>query len=155
MTKVIQIVGEHALSDAQRRSLRALVARMIPASTEYQVPGADDEVIFGDIVASLGRDATAIRQALGQLDDMSAGAFADLPASRQDAIAQQLRHDHPALASALVAVTTRCYYRDERVMLALGMQPRPPFPQGFALEQGDWSLLDPVRARQKMYRDVP
>lgn len=155
MKKLIPIEDANALSDTQRRSLRALVALMIPASAEYQVPGADDEAIFGDIVSSLGRDAGAVRQVLKHLEEMSAGAFADLSASQQEALAQQMRDDHPALASALVAVTTRCYYRDDRIMQALGMQPRPPFPQGFEVEQGDWSLLDPVRARQKIYRDAP
>ncbi|WP_151446866.1 hypothetical protein [Lacisediminimonas profundi] len=155
MTKHIPIAGANALSDTQRRSLRALVALMIPASAEYQVPGADDQAIFGDIVSSLGRDAGAVRQVLKHLEEMSAGPFADLPASQQEALAQQMRDDHPALASALVAVTTRCYYRDDRIMQALGMQPRPPFPQGFDVEQGDWSLLEPVRARRKIYRDAP
>ena len=30
-----------------------------------------------------------------------------------------------------------------------------PFPKGYALEQGDWSLLDPVRARGRIWRGVP
>ncbi len=48
----------------------------------------------------------------------------------------------------------RCSYRDERVMRSLGMEPQPPFPKGFDLPQGDWSLLDPVRARGRIYRDA-
>jgi len=28
------------------------------------------------------------------------------------------------------------------------------FPKGFEVEQGDWSLLDPVLARPKLYRDA-
>ena len=40
------------------------------------------------------------------------------------------------------------------VMRSLGMEPRPLFPKGFEVEQGDWSLLDPVRARPKLYRDA-
>jgi hypothetical protein len=36
----------------------------------------------------------------------------------------------------------------------LGQGPRPPFPKGRVVEQGDWSLLDPVRARPRMYRVV-
>jgi len=40
------------------------------------------------------------------------------------------------------------------VMLSLGQEPRPPFPKGHVVEQGDWSLLDPVRARPPMYRVV-
>jgi hypothetical protein len=48
----------------------------------------------------------------------------------------------------------QCYYRDARVMESLGMEARPPFPKGYELEQGEWSLLDPVRDRGKMWRDA-
>jgi hypothetical protein len=40
-------------------------------------------------------------------------------------------------------------------MRSLGMEPRPPFPLGFAVEDGDWSLLEAVRARPQLYRDAP
>jgi hypothetical protein len=57
-----------------------------------------------------------------------------------------------------VAVLTRvvllCYYRDHRVMVSLGLEVRLPFPQGHVLEQGDWSLLAPVRARKPFWRPV-
>jgi hypothetical protein len=48
-----------------------------------------------------------------------------------------------------------CYYRDDRVMLSLGLEPRAPFPKGHVLEGGDWSLLDPVRARKPFWREAP
>jgi hypothetical protein len=51
-------------------------------------------------------------------------------------------------------VVLLCYYRDDRVMRSLGQEPRAPFPKGHVVEQGDWSLLDPVRARPRMYRVV-
>jgi len=35
----------------------------------------------------------------------------------------------------------------------LGMEARPPFPHGYTLEQGDWSLLDAVRKRLPFWRD--
>jgi hypothetical protein len=54
----------------------------------------------------------------------------------------------------LTRIILQCYYRDDRVMRSLGMEPRPLFPKGFEVEQGDWSLLDPVRARPTLYRDV-
>ena len=47
-----------------------------------------------------------------------------------------------------------CYYRDDRVMVSLGLELRPPFPKGHVVEQGDWSLLDPVRTRQPFWRAV-
>ena len=54
----------------------------------------------------------------------------------------------------LISIILQCYYRDDRVMRSLEMEPRPPFPQGFEVEQGDWSLLDPVKRRGKIYRSV-
>jgi hypothetical protein len=44
-------------------------------------------------------------------------------------------------------VVLQCYYRDDRVLRSLGLETRAPFPKGYALEQGDWSVLDPVKAR--------
>lgn len=46
---------------------------------------------------------------------------------------------------ALTRVVVQCYYRDDCVMRSLGMEVRPPFPKGFEVEQGDWSLLDRAR----------
>jgi hypothetical protein len=59
-----------------------------------------------------------------------------------------------AAAATLSRVVLQCYYRDDRVVRSLGLEPRPPFPKGHTLEQGDWSLLDPVRKRPKMWRDA-
>jgi hypothetical protein len=60
----------------------------------------------------------------------------------------------PAVAT-LSRVILQCYYRDDRVVRSLGLEPRPPFPLGHTLEQGDWSLLDPVRKRARLWRDAP
>ena len=55
-------------------------------------------------------------------------------------------------AATLVRVVLQCYYRDDRVLRSLGLELRAPFPQGYVLEQGDWSLLDPVKARPPKLR---
>ncbi len=65
-----------------------------------------------------------------------------------------LASDAPEVTT-LGRVILQCYYRDDRVMLSLGLEPRPPFPKGHTLEQGDWSLLDAVRGRPKIWRDAP
>ena len=36
--------------------------------------------------------------------------------------------------------------------LAASLELRAPFPQGYVLEEGDWALLDPVRARPPSLR---
>lgn len=143
------------LTAAERRTLRCVAALMIPASSAHGMPGAEDPKIFEDIVSTLGRDLDAAGRAMRHLDALAGGSFADAPASAQLSVAQLFQRAHPALAAVLVAVTTRCYYRDDRVMLAIGMEPRAPFPKGFEVAQGDWSLLEPVRARGRIYRDAP
>jgi hypothetical protein len=143
-----------ALSAEQARDLRALAGAIIPPSTTYGVPGANDELIFSDILRSLERDHDDVCRALANLAKLAGGAFADLGPQRRAEVAASFRETGGALLAALVRVVLLCYYRDDRVMRSLGQEPRAPFPKGHVVEQGDWSLLDPVRARPRMYRVV-
>ena len=143
---------DSALTAGERRALRCVAALMIPASTAHNVPGADDDMIFADIVNSLGRDTVLVKEAMHRLDSLAGRGFADLSVSEQEAVAARLRAEGGAPLAALNRAIPQCYYRDDRVMRALDMETRPPFPKGFEVEQGDWSLLDPVRARPKFYR---
>ena len=143
---------ETTLTAAQREDLRTVAGAMIPASAEYGVPGADDAMIQADIAATLGRDAGMVRQALDLLVQLAGMPFADLDAVRRAAVARQFRASGGAAAATLARVVLQSYYRDDRVVRSLGLELRPPFPKGYALEQGDWSLLDPVKARPSMWR---
>ena len=142
------------LTADQVRDLCALAGMIIPPSTDYDVPGADDEKIFNDILRSLERDRDDIRRALSHLAAIGGCGFADLEAERRARVAAAFREVGGAPLAALVRVVLLCYYRDDRVMRSLGQEARPPFPKGHVVEQGDWSLLDPVRARPPMYRTV-
>jgi len=142
------------LSADQCRSLRCLAEMMIPASAEYGVPSAGDEAIFRDILQSLGRDEERVIAVLRTLDAQSGGRFADLDPRRRDTLAAQLSETGGEALTSLTRLILQCYYRDDRVMRSLGMELRPPFPKGFEVEHGDWSLLNPVRARPKLYRDA-
>jgi len=142
------------LTAEQARDLRALAGFIIPPSTIYDVPGADDDGIFADILRSLERDHDDICRALAHLATLAGGSFADLGLQRRAEVATAFRETGGAPLSALVRVVLLCYYRDDRVMRSLGQETRPPFPKGHVVEQGDWSLLDPVRARPPMYRQV-
>jgi len=139
----------------QCRSLRSLAEMMIPASAEYGVPSAGDDAIFADILQSFGRDTEHVLTVLRTLDEIAGGVFADLEPARREAAAARLRESGGESLMYLSRIILQCYYRDDRVMRSLGLEPRPPFPKGFEVEQGDWSLLDPVRARPKLYREVP
>jgi hypothetical protein len=127
---------------------------MIPQSAEYRVPGADDPRIQADILATLGRDTKPVAAALDHLARLAEGPLARLDPARRDAVARQFRASGGVEAATLVRVVLQCYYRDDRVVRSLGLELRPPFPKGHSLEQGDWSLLEPVKARLSMWRQV-
>lgn len=123
-----------AAQDFDAQALREHLRRMIPPSAQYAVPGADDPAIFADILATLPRQGLSGAAALTALAAEGAGGQARI---------------------AVIAVMLQCYYRDDRVMRSLGMEPRAPFPKGFEVEPGDWSLLEPVRTRPRLWRDAP
>jgi hypothetical protein len=140
-------MSANELTSTQRDNLRTVAAMIIPASDEYKVPGADDPAIQADMLATLGRDTALVRQALDHLAHLAGKPLAELDTAKRDAIAQEFRAAGGGAAATLVRVVLQCYYRDDRVLRSLGLELRAPFPKGYTLEQGDWSLLDPVKAR--------
>ena len=146
------MAADTPLTPAQRENLRAIAGMMIPASAEFDVPGADDPAIQADIVATLGRDTALVREALDEVARLAGQPLARLDPARRDAVAVELHASGGDAVMTLTRVVLQCYYRDDRVVRSLGLEPRPPYPKGYVLEDGDWSLLDPVRARPPMWR---
>ena len=140
------------LNEAQKADLAALSACIVPASKRYGVPGADDPAIQADMLATLGHDTIVVQDALLQLAHIAGGAFAALPPDQRQAVALDLRAAGGAAIAVLTRIVLQTYYRDDRVVVSLGLEPRAPFPKGHVLQDGDWSLLDPVRARTPMWR---
>lgn len=129
------LVSDAPFTAAEIAELKLILDRMIPAHGAR--PSAADELIVADLLATA-------RPAQDQLRAVLAEAGSD----GLDALS---RSQSPAVRT-LVGLVVQCYYRDDRVMADLQMEPRPPHPQGYSVPEGDWSLLDPVRARGKMYR---
>lgn len=144
--------ADSALTPAQRDDLRALCGLIIPASLEFAVPGADDPAVQADMLATLGRDTGPVRAALDQLAGLAGAPLASLDTERQAAAAMALRDKGGAAVATLTRVVLQCYYRDDRVVRSLGLEARAPYPLGHVLEEGDWALLDPVRARPPLWR---
>ena len=138
------------MNETQKADLAAIAGCVIPASERYRVPGADDPAIQADMLATLGRDRGTVVRALEQLADLAGGPFSALPEDRRVAVARQLRAAGGPAVATLARVVLQTYYRDDRVVRSLGREARPPFPIGNVLEDGVWTLLDPVRARAPM-----
>ena len=134
------------LSEPERERLRRIAAMIVPASAEFAMPGADDDAIFAEIVTDAEAKTAETRAAIAAVD-----ALGDLDAAAMGAALQKTA---PEAAAHLQVIVTQCYYRDPRVLEAIGVEPRPPFPKGYEVGQGDFSLLDPVRARGPIWREV-
>lgn len=131
------LASDRVFSEEDTNILRKVVDRMIPAGGER--PSAADPLIFADILQTGATQAQALLQVVEQ--------------ARNTGI-ESLVEARGAHVRVLVSVTVQCYYRDDRVMRAIGIEPRPPHPQGYDAPEGDWSLLDPVRKRGRLYREV-
>jgi hypothetical protein len=149
------MIAEKSLTTAQRDDLRVIAGMMIPVSDEYKVPGADDAMIQGDILATLGRDTKMVSAALDHIAKLAGKPLAELDDAKRDAVITEFRTSGGAPAATLARVILQCYYRDDRVLRSLGLELRAPFPKGHVLPEGDWSLLDPVRARGGSMRRAP
>ena len=133
--------------------MRDVARIMIPANIEHDMLSADDPAILADITRSIGRDLPLIRTALAEIDKRAGGAFASLDRERREALINDWCATGGPAAAALGRVVLAAYYRDDRVLRALGHEARAPFPQGHVVEQGDWGLLDPVKRRKPFWRD--
>ena len=107
------------------------------------------------MLATLGRDTRLVVAALDYLARLAGQPLAELDVAKRDAVAQEFRKHGGAAATTLARVVLQCYYRDDRVLGSLGIEPRAPFPKGHVLPDGDWSLLDPVKARGGTLRRAP
>jgi len=146
-------VTESRLAVNDQEALRTVAGAMIQANPELSMPAASDPAIVADIVRSIGRDLPLIRTALAEIDKRAGGAFAALDRGRREALINAWSAEGGAAARALGRVVLSAYYRDDRVLRALGHEARAPFPQGHIVEQGDWGLLDPVKRRAPFWRD--
>jgi len=75
-------------------------------------------------------------------------------AARRDAVAKEFRATGgKRCRDPRPPFVLQCYYRDDRVLRSLGLgRCGLPCRLGYTLEQGDWSLLDPVKARPSSLR---
>jgi hypothetical protein len=150
----------HKLNETEWLNLRALADVIVPPSAQYNVPGAGDEAIAKTIISDAGHGDKLPRliSGLEALESMAqaehGGSFAAMDEDGRERVALAFRAAHPAIAALAEQLVTQCYYRDDRVVLSLGMELRPPMPDGYAVDEGDWSLLDQVRRRAPLHRAV-
>jgi hypothetical protein len=157
-TRPTEPTEQDPLSETELRALSILADMIIPASDEFGAPGAGDAAIVDAMVLDSGRRRPRLVATLSVLQDMAQEGhgcgFDELSAEQRDDVVDRFRTTRQREADMIAALTVQCYYRDDRVMQSLGIEPRPPHPLGYEVAQGDWSLLDPVRKKAAFFRNV-
>jgi hypothetical protein len=145
--------------DSQRELLRAILNRLIPASGSF--PGAGDLGITNYLDKVIARSAELRRlftQGLAQIEissrPPSGQGFADLSDQQQDTVLRHVEATNADFFSTLVTHTYSGYYSHPVIIGLLGLEVRPPQPQGYQLEPLDLSLLNAIKQRGPLYRQV-
>src|SRR3981189_2863671 len=107
--------ADSSLTPAHRGDLRVIAGTIIPASAEFDVPGADDPAIQADIVATLGRDAVLVREALDQLARLAGSPLADLDPAPRAAVAMELRAKGGPAVGTRTRAGLQWYYPADRL----------------------------------------
>jgi hypothetical protein len=147
-------------SPAEERTLSAVLERIIPPSGDGRLPGAGELGLGGSIQQALREtpeQMTRIVQGLASLDDIArrrgSEDFSALAAPEQLEVLREVETAHPDFLPGLIFRAYTGYYQSPRVLEGLGLEPRPPHPEGYEMDPGDFGLLEAVRRRSKLYRE--
>ena len=136
------------LTPEQGRLLAAVLNRLVPA--DGVMPAAGDAGVAGYIDQAL-RDAPHLRRpVIDLLDELHGGGFIQLSAAKQDRRLRRLASDRPESFEILLHAAYTGYYSNPGVLTAVGWAPAGSAPP----EPFDRTLLDAVRQRGPIYRDV-
>ena len=140
--------------------LSLVLDELIPPRPEGLLPGAGTLGV-GAVVEHAAAGTPELGQLLAHglaaLEDLArrsgAAGFAALSPNARTAALRDIERAEPMFISTLLTLACVGYYSAEPVVAALKGSARPPHPSGYQLEPDDQSLLDPVRARGKLYRE--
>jgi hypothetical protein len=147
-----------ALSVEQERRLAAVLDAIIPPSDDGRLPGAGEIGLASSIADAAGPEGRAqIARGLDALDlsarDRGRRDFADLAADQKEEALGALEIAEPGLVAGLLLPLYVAYYQHPRVLAGLGLEVRPPFPEGWELAPFDPALVEGVRRRPIPYRE--
>lgn len=143
------------LTADERRALARVLDALIPPSADGRMPGAGAVGVAAhveNVLRTLPDLRTMVVEGLRDLDAQANAQYGRRfvecgDAERAALVAAQ------GFAYALIPHTYVGYYQQDAVLEAIGMEARPPHPRGYTVPENDLSLLAPVQARSKRYRE--
>jgi hypothetical protein len=149
-----------ALAPAQRTTLEALAAEIIPAAEG--MPSAAEMGAAAYLERAAARDetvASALRDAFASIEKRTRARqgpdFARLPAPARVALLQAMEKDEADRFRAARDLVYEAYYTNPLVWQRLGYDFIGPDSSGPPLEPFEEALLERVRALPRLYRAVP
>jgi len=150
---------DERLDPDQARALGCVLDLLVPPSTDGRLPGAGELGLAGFLESRMEASPdlrSPVVAGLAALERAAqargAAGFAALPPEARREALLEVGASEPAFLPGLLFHTYVGYYQEPRVLAGLGLPPRPPFPEGYAMEPADLSLLEPVRRRAPFYR---
>ena len=154
MVKDKKLVTDN-LSNEEKETLQMLLILIIPSSEDGKMPSAaavgfinylDNNIQISWLQEGLLKIIEESQKKYGK-------AFLDLSNLEQSELIDNLKRSFLKFFNRLTTEAIKCYYQNDTVLDAIGVDARPPFPSGQILEEGDLSLLEAVYLRGKIYRD--
>jgi len=150
--------ADATLTPVRRETLRAVLGMLVPPSPDGRMPGAADLPEVLRHIEHVAAELPVMRDGLDMLQHEAmaryGAAFAALDHASRSIVLDEFAARHPPVLERLGLETVTCYYQQDGVIERLGMEARPPYPVGYQVLPGDLTLLNPVIARGKIYRDA-
>ena len=150
--------SQPAFGATGQATLNALQDLMIPASTDGRMPSARSLGLYADSAGLTPGDLAVFASGLAQSEARAQAThgtpFAQLPIAAAMAMVDEMRAQLSEFIQLFMLLTTARYLQNPAVMPLNGLEARPPWPKGHVVAEGDWSLIEVVRARPKLYREV-
>ncbi len=147
------------LSALHEHVLAFLVEEAVPPSEDGRLPGAAELGLRAHVVQTVEQTPMlrpVLEYGLTTIADLaakrSAAGFAGLSRAEAKAVLDEFAATDQFFLPAFLFLVYSGYYRHARVVQALGLEPRAPHPEGYAMGPDDWTVLDPVRRRPRMDR---
>lgn len=147
-----------ALSGRFGSALDRLLDMIVPASAVRNLPSARDVGVLDYLRVLVPEALTEVAAGFVKLEQQTQErhrtTFDRLSIAAQQALIDELRAADRNFMQRLALEAVSCYYQHPQVLAALAIEDRPPFPKGYQVIAGDLTLLEPVRRRGQVYRDV-
>jgi hypothetical protein len=147
------------MTTMDNRTLAAALDELVPPRPDGTLPGAGALGVGAHVTRMLGQLPElegVVTEGLRALDGLArergAASFADLAQADRAAVMGEIDAKAPGFTPSLTFLAYSGYYADVRVVTALGLEARAPFPQGYAVPETDFALLENVKRRGPRWR---